>query len=371
MNRPVRKLFDLEIDEVSTVDRPANQHGLIAFAKNDTQEDQMDFFDSEGAPVDTDVLEHGDVVYDEDGTEYVFAEDDADVDDRELAEVGKASLIEAGMRGRAAAAAAGRRGARGVQRGRGAVGSRKARAQARFANNPFGAGYKVGRGGGSATPGAIIAASGDPAVTGGASMKFERGFERGVHFGRNRNRYLAGGGSLAALGAGGYGYEKTKKSLGDSVLEQLSKAVTDSDREEIIAKALDEVEVIKAQNDELSKALEAEQDARITEAFISKAEEYNLPVSPAVLGPILKAVAEVLSDEELDVLDQLFESVGDTLYREVGYVGDTDNVSVLDQVDAYAQELVGKADVSLAEAQVALLASNPDLYDAYIAENGR
>ena len=30
----VRKLTDIEIDEVSVVDRPANQHGLIAFSKS-------------------------------------------------------------------------------------------------------------------------------------------------------------------------------------------------------------------------------------------------------------------------------------------------------------------------------------------------
>ena len=69
-------LSDLEIDEVSTVDRPANQHGLIAFAKSlgvgdDNQEDNMSLmsdetvvYDAEGEPLGLDDLEHGDYLKD-------------------------------------------------------------------------------------------------------------------------------------------------------------------------------------------------------------------------------------------------------------------------------------------------------------------
>jgi len=134
---------------------------------------------------------------------------------------------------------------------------------------------------------------------------------------------------------------------------------------------MNEVEIMKSENAELRGALEAEQDARIEEAFINKAAEYNLPVHPAVLGPILKAMAEVLDEEQLDIVDNLFNSVGDALYDEVGYVGDTDNDSVLNRVDALASELVGKSDYTSAEAMTALFENNPAAYDAYLAENGR
>ena len=269
MSRPVSKLFDIEIDEVSVVDRPANQGGLIAFAKNagngagpSVQEDHMPVYtNADGVPVDTDKLNEGDLVYDENGFEYVFTTEDIDdVDD----------------------------------------------------------------------------------------LQFEDSDEREPEL----------------VGA--------SKSLGDSILEELSKAVTDDERNVVVAKALDRMRASEREVVRLSKALEAEQDQRITEAFISKAAEYNLPVAPEVLGPILKAVAEVLTDDQLDVLDQLFESVGDTLYQEVGYVGDTDNDSVVNRVNAAARELVGKSDgVSDAQAFVALLEANPAAYDAYLAENGR
>jgi hypothetical protein len=300
----VRKLTDIEIDEVSVVDRPANQHGLIAFSKSQTGDgseyeggtmppDADVIYDVDGDEVDPGLLEHGDVVYDDAGNEYVFVEDE----NEEPVEKGVPAPLSHGLTGLAM-----------------------------------------------------------------------RGQQAGQHIKRNKWAY---GGGAGAAGLAGTGYALTKKSAGDTVLEALSKAVTEDDRDEIIAKAMDEVEVYKAQTEEMSKALEYEQDLRLTEAFISKASEYNLPVSPAVFGPILKSIAEALTDEELDVLDAIFEAIGDALYDEVGYVGDTDNGSVVDMVDAYADELVGKSDLSHAEAAVAMYSAHPEAYEAYLAENGR
>jgi hypothetical protein len=39
--RTVKRLYDLEIDEISLVDRPANQHGLVAIAKRPGRRDQQ------------------------------------------------------------------------------------------------------------------------------------------------------------------------------------------------------------------------------------------------------------------------------------------------------------------------------------------
>jgi hypothetical protein len=365
MTRPVRnKLFDLEIDEISVVDRPANQHGLIAFAKStglgevpDPQEDSMpdyEVYDSEGLAVDEDELEHGDVVYDEEGNEYVFVvEDDDDDEDGDVAyaedydeeSVGKAGITP-WIQGGAARLQGGRMAARsGI---------------ARTKQNALGfvAGAKRNR------------AASVPGAFGGT------GYRAGSAAWGNRSNLQRAGivaaPTLAAAGgAGTYGYQKTKKSLGDEVLEGLSKAVDDNERNQYIAKALDEIEVYKAQNEAMAEELDAMYEDRIEDVFISKAAEYNLPVSPEVLGPILKAMTEVLDDEQLDVVDALFASVGDALYDEIGYVGDTDNLSVIDQVDAYADELVGKSDLTAAQAQVLAFEANPAAYEAYLLENGR
>lgn len=325
MSTPVRtKLFDMEFDEVSLVERPANQHGLIAFSKSAEggipQEDQMtQYFDTDGDPVDVDVLEHGDVVFDETGEAYVYdASDDDDDDDDEP--------------------------------------------QGQYYAEDADQGQYAGVG--KALPGLQRAAL----VTG---LKGNAA-QVGQHVKRNKWKYGAGlFGTGAAAGGAAALNKSAPPSFGDQVLYELSKAVNDDDRNQIIAKAMNEVEIVKAENRELSKALEAEQETRIEEAFIAKAADYNLPVHPAVLGPILKAMAEVLDPEQLDVVDQLFNSVGDFLYDEVGYVGDTDNDSVIQRVDALASELVGKSDLTLAEATTELFANNPAAYDAYLAENGR
>jgi len=331
MNQNVKRLFDIEIDEVSVVDRPANQHGLIAFAKNDDSVDETPaLFDETGEEVPAEILEHGDVVFDAEGNEYVYVEDEVDSDDD----------VEKGMfTGFAEKFAASKAGQKVLPH---------------LVNGAEKAGTSY-RG----------------AMTSEAGQSLARGTKRTTGWMKeNPGKSLA----LAATGGGAAGYALSKAemsdhmSLGDSVLEELSKAVTERDREEIIAKAMDEVEIAKAQAAEAYEYAAAIEDARIEDAFISKAAEYNLPVAPEVFGPILKSIAEALTDEELELVDELFSAIGDALYNEIGYVGDTDNVSVLDTVNGLASEFVGKADVSYEQAFTAMFESNPSAYDAYLAE---
>lgn len=324
-------LSDLEIDEVSTVDRPANQHGLITFSKrhdsagdaNHTEEDLMsqgtveiEVFDDEGAPVDPSSLEHGALVYDEDGNEYVYAEDDDEGD-----EVGKGWLSETAQRG-----------------------------------------YRMGR---QAEQGKLSSAAR------GASDAKDEGVKRLKNsYRKNKGAYQLAGAGGGALAAGGAAYGVTRKSLGDSVLEELSKAVTEDDRSDIIAKALDQVEIAKAEAAQALQELDAERDVRLEAEFISKADEYNLPVEPTEFGPVLKRLVERMDEDDLEILDAVFKSAGDLLYQEYGNVGGGSNSSIIDSVDALAGEMVTKANGSFttAEAQVALFEANPEAYDAYIME---
>lgn len=312
-----KRLFDMEIDEISLVKRAANRHATVAFSKSDDTEDQVsDFFDADGELVVEDELSDGDNVYDDDGNEYVYLEEDDESLVEEPEFVGKTlnpALLPAAA----------------LSKLRGIAG---------------GAGKKVKK---------------HPAKTAAGVTA------------------LAGGGALAAT--------QMRKSdtmddmideqvpetpsLGDLLLEELSKSEDSGARDELLAAAVEEIEIVKAEAAEAQEAADYERDIRVEEAFISKAATYNLPVAPEVLGPILKAAATALTDEQLDVLDQLFDSVGDTLFDEIGAVGDTDNASVMHQVDAAALELVGKSDDITGEvASAALFDANPDLYDAYLAE---
>jgi hypothetical protein len=259
------KLFDMEIDEISLVDRPANQHASVLISKADApEEDAMGYVDADGNLVDESVLEHGDVVYDQDGESYVFVEEgrEADFDIEEYDDDLEPELVG--------------------------------------------------------------------------------------------------------------------KSFGLELMETISKAVDDDERTAAIAKAFavqqEQLEVYKRQAEEAQAWAEREHDTRVTEAFIAKAAEFNLPVAPEVLGPILKKMATVLTDDELDVVEKVFVDVGDTLYDEVGYVGTGSNgLSVFDEVSAIAKAAVEKAattgqQISEEDALIAALEMNPEAYAAYNSE---
>ena len=328
MKKSVSKLVDLDIDEVSLVDRSANQHSLVSFSKslasgvvtNPEESMSVDFavFNELGEEVDSDDLEHGDVVFDSNGEEFVMVADEPE-------DVGKADLL---------------RTARVMGRRKG----RQAGSAARDAGLRAGSAARdAGRRAGTAFEGASPMA---------------------------RYGTVAGAGALAGAGVAG-GIGSMRKSLSEGILEDFSKAVTERDREEIIAKAMDEVSKAQEIASEALAYAESEHDARMEEAFISKAAEYNLPVSPEVFGPILKSLAYALDEDQLEILDAIFNAVGDALYNEIGYVGESSNSSVLDQVDALAGEYVGKSDLSHAQAVTAMFEANPSAYDAYISEIGR
>ena len=369
------RLHDMTIDEVSLVDRAANQLANIAFSKAANQEDdmpeQLELFDEDGFPVDTDSLDINDVVYDMDGNPGVIVPDDEFEDeyDEDLEPVGKAGFAS-GLMGMADNTSRGARGYRAgaAARRRGLSAKRKATGSRGRAVNNLNQLENSGR---RVVPAGMNVdnPSFNSRLT-RAGMQYRAAPTTGA---------LAVGGGLGAGGVGGawavneHKRNNVGKSLGDAVLEELSKAASEDERSEIIAAAMQEVEIAKAQAEQAMAYAEQAQDEQLEIAFISKAAEYNLPVSPEVLGPILKSASAVLSDEQLDVLDQLFSGIGEYLYEELGVVGDTDNDDVYSQVDLAARELVGKADgsISTEQATTMMFETNPAAYEQYLAENGR
>jgi hypothetical protein len=343
MTGRVRKLRDMEIDEISLVDRAANQHASILFSKS--QEDAMpgyeegvELYDSNGDPADFEDLEVGDLAYDADGNEYVMVEDDGSDQDEfdgyyeeELEAVGKSG------------------------------GKREA----------LQAGYQVGRGKWSADVAELMRRqAGYKTVKNGKTTGHDRSrlMRAGEFAGRNRNTIA----SVPVAAGAGYGANELRKSLGDVLVEELSKSDRDERTLKMAATMGDEIEKAQAQAAEAIAYAEQLHEERALEAFVSKAAEYNLPVDPFVLGEILKSAAQVLDRDQLDVLDELFTAMGDEIFDEIGALGDTDNSDVLMQVDAYADELVGKSQggVSHAEASTMLFEANPEAYELYLRENG-
>jgi hypothetical protein len=340
----VKRLYDLEIDEISLVDRPANQHGLVAIAKR-AEEGAMPVYDAEGYEVDETSLEVGDVVYDGDGVEHVmldpetaaelgYGEYEAEPEDDgsyevdsydaepELAGVGKAGMT-IGFRSEA-----GRVGAKQYSSARRAYG-----------------GFKEG-------------------MKGNKSRVKEKSFAAGNKAGNKLRDNRGKGGLLVGAGAG---YEASK-SLGDQVLEELSKALDNNDRDEVISKLGDMVAEAREESSQAWAIAKRLLDERDTNQYIELASQYDLPVNPDHLGRVLKRASEVLPDADLALLDRVLTSAGAATYDEIGYNGYSSS-DVMSQVYGMANEAVTKSDLTSEQAIVALFEANPQAYDEYLSES--
>ena len=376
MGRTVKRLSGLEIDEVSLVNRPANQHGIVAIAK--AMEDSMPIYDNQGDEVGMDELEHGDVVYDDAGTELVFVEDGADENEYEDELVGKARMpgvIATTSRGsRTRARVSGR------VRGTG----RRASAQGREA------GERIAMHGRTANTRAGMTAR---SIPGQASEMGARAQARGYQFGEaarghannaataagmqyraipenGRRAIKYGAGGAALVGAGGLGY--ASKSLGDEVMESLSKALTDDDRSEVIANAMDYMESVAKSHDQLQDMVDSLLEDRETDGYVQLAKSYELPADPEEIAGLLFRASQYLPEGDMATLDRMFSSVSDIAksgYEEIGYAGGYES-DALAQVYAAAGEVVSKSGAQMTQEQAvtALFDANPAAYDMYEAE---
>jgi hypothetical protein len=253
MTRRVKELSNIEIDEISLVDRPANQHARVAIAKRATEEETVpELFDETGEAIELEDLVSGQIVFDAEGEAYVWTTDDDDEDDE-------------------------------------------------FADED----------------------------------------------------------ELVLVG----------KSFGDTVREELSKALTDIERDDVIAKAADEISKAEARASAAEQIAKAERDLRLTREYVSKAEEYNVPIDPVELGPVLMRMASTMSYDDCAVIHKALSAAGEALFEELGYQGMASHNDVISEVDAYASALVAKSDTTVSKfsAQADVFASNPALYDEYMA----
>ena len=329
MPRPIKNLTNMEIDEISLVDKGANQHAMITIAKRAPEEEEMpeiDLYNEDGELLDQESLENGDIVYDEAGAAYEYTVDDEAVEEeREPAEVGKAFSL----RGPAKA---------------------------------FAEGYKA--------PGGKHALPDSAQVRG---LKTRGSHRLGQSVGRNKAGYAAGGAGLAAGGASYAGFstrikrEKNNvgKSFSDQVMEELSKAFTDDDRDKVLSKAFSHIEELEQAQHEAVEIAKSERDLRLTREYISKASDYNLPVDPNELGPVLYRMAESMSHEDCSVIAKCLETAGTILFEEAGFRGGGENADVMSMVEGYASEQIGKSAGPTDIASV--FESNPQAYEEYLS----
>jgi hypothetical protein len=157
--------------------------------------------------------------------------------------------------------------------------------------------------------------------------------------------------------------------------EELSKALTDRDRDEVISKAFGQIEELSKAAEFAQRAAEEERDIRLTAEYIEIAKSYELPtVEVDELAQALKHMAETLTYEDCEVIGKALQFAAeaqDALYYEVGSVGGGDNSDVLQMVDAHVDSYVGKGSgFSREELTAEVFANNPEAYDQYLAERG-
>ena len=253
MARVVKELTNIEIDEISLVDRPANQHARVQIAKRATEEDivpEVEIYNEEGEVLDAELLEPGDTVFDEDGNAYEVVLEDADdyADEYEDAPVGK--------------------------------------------------------------------------------------------------------------------------SFADDVRESLSKAFTDIERDEVIAKAMEQVSVLEHRAAQAEMIAKSERDLRLLGEYVEVAKNYNVPIEPTTLAPVLMRMAETMSYEDCAVIHKALTTAGSLIFEEVGVMGMGDNADVMQRVDAFLEEGISKSDgkISKADAMADFFLQNPAAYDEYVAD---
>jgi hypothetical protein len=240
----VRKLGSLIFDEVSLVDRPANQHGLVVFAKRDTEESgAMGFYTADGQPIDPRDVMVGQTIFDESGNPYEGTDEEPGeggfyiVDDDELDE----------------------------------------------------------------------------------------------HDVDEDEQELVGVGKRAG------------KPLSEIFLEDLSKALTQDGRDEVVAKALGRMEEVEKRNQDLARTVSALVDANARRDFTEIAKNYDLPFDPEDMGGLLQRLSKSLSPGDMAAVEQIMtagsEYAKQASLLEIGYAGGAHS-SVYDEVAAAAAGVV-------------------------------
>lgn len=127
----------------------------------------------------------------------------------------------------------------------------------------------------------------------------------------------------------------------------------------------------KRADEAVKKAQEIEDKAKQAE-FIAKAEKEMgfLPIVPSKLGPILKSIAENLPDiyPEIEGLLKQVSKISEQskLFKAVG--SDARDVSAWNAIEAKAQEIIAKENITKEQAIAKVLRQNPELYEVYRRE---
>lgn len=177
-------------------------------------------------------------------------------------------------------------------------------------------------------------------------------------------------------------FRKNMDDLSDdevTFLQELSKNLEDEDTREAVSKAMEIVNKANERATEAEEIAKFERDFRLNQEFIAKARALvNLPVSADEFGPILKKLDDVLEEEEYSTLFKALSAANETVanagvFGEIGKQGGGLHYETVSKADAKAKELIEKSsdDLSHEAALAKVFEEDPSLYDEYLQEQGR
>lgn len=156
----------------------------------------------------------------------------------------------------------------------------------------------------------------------------------------------------------------------DELRESLSKAFTDVERDEVVAKAFGRVAELESQLREATTIAKSERAIRLEGEYVKVAKGYNIPTDPEVLGPVLMRMADTMTDADCAVIHKALTNAGKSIFDEIGLIGGSDNRDPMAAIDAAVEASISKSGtpISKAEATEAYFLAHPEAYDDYLAE---
>lgn len=160
-----------------------------------------------------------------------------------------------------------------------------------------------------------------------------------------------------------------------SFLQELAKNLEDDEHREAISKAQEAVAKANERAEEAERIAKAERDIRLNEEYVAKAKSYvGLPVNPTEFGPVLKRLHDTMSEEDVEAIEKALGAANETIasggfFSEIGKSVNGGQFEPISKIDQKAQELVSKSEgLSMESARAQVIEQEPALYDEYLRE---
>lgn len=177
---------------------------------------------------------------------------------------------------------------------------------------------------------------------------------------------------LASVGKSFFETRKTApvSKAAESLKVQLSKALTDSERDQVIAKAFEQMDELSKQASEAQEIAKAEREQRRYGEYLELSKSYSLPASDEELALAMMHAEDLLPAADVAVIAKCFSAASSALFDEQGRVGGGDNDDIMAKVSAVVDGQISKSgETSREAATAAAFDANPELYSEWTAEH--